>query len=300
MPSALLTILLAATILPRPDGGGVEPSETEGVSPETTTSAPATYSTPRELLTALAEKDAQTTTLSGGVRYTIINALENDKQTRYGKLAITNSDNTDSAQSRRYAVQFKTLEIDDRQEQVDEQYIFDGRWFVERLPEEKQFNKRELVPAGETLDPMELMRDAPFWVSLGRDQDRLLASYDTELLPTASGLIDDPNFPELKFLAEQPHIVGTIQLKLTPKPGSGFEDDWEWVRIWTNPDTLLPALYIKADWTGDLQIVELFGAKTNEDIPASVFDTTAPDARSGWRVQISNWRGDEPNEDANP
>jgi hypothetical protein len=264
-----------------------------------------TFTTPSQLLSALADKDAQTTTLTGAVRYTIINALENDKQMRYGKLAISNNDNADSGsdtgsgsesgQSRKYAVQFRTLEIDQRQEQIDEQYIFDGRWFVERLPEEKQFNKRELVPAGETLDPMELMRDAPFWVSLGRDQDRLLASYDTQLLPTSDGLVNDPNFPELKFLADLPHVVGTVQLKLTPKPGSGFEDDWEWVRIWTNPDTLLPALYIKADWTGDLQIVELFGAKTNEDIPASVFDTKAPDARSGWRVQISNWRGDEAN-----
>lgn len=254
----------------------------------------ATYNTPRELLDALAKKDAQITTLTGSIRYTIINALENDKQTRYGKLAIRNSDNTDSSQSRKYAVQFKTLEIDDRQDQINEQYIFDGRWFVERLPQERQFNKRELVPAGQTLDPMELMRDAPFWVSLGRDQDRLLETYNAQLRPTGDGLIDNPDFPELRFLAELPHVVGTIQLMLTPKPGTKAEDDWEWVRIWTNPDTLLPALYIKQDWAGDLQIVELFNAKTNEDIPASVFDTQAPDARSGWRVQISNWRGDDP------
>lgn len=295
MPSALLTILIASSTLLV-----FNSTEPDAVVDNTNASEKTTYESPRELLSALADKDAQTTSLTGTVRYTIINALENDKQMRYGKLAIANSDNADSTQSRKYAVQFNLLEIDQRQDQIDEHYIFDGRWFVERLPEEKQFNKRELVPAGDTLDPMELMRDAPFWVSLGRDQDRLLASYDTELLPTSDGLIDNPDFPELNFLANAEHIVDTTQLKLTPKPGSGFEDDWEWVRIWTNPETLLPALYIKADWTGDLQIVELFGAKTNQDIPASVFDTTAPDARSGWRVQISNWRGDEPNEDATP
>ncbi len=259
--------------------------------PETTTpdaqSQP--FDTATDLLDALAKQDESTDSLIGTIRFTTINALENDRQQRFGTLAIQRQPDG----HRNYAVSFTTLLIDDRQETIAEHYIFDGRWFVERLPDEKQFNKRELVPAGQTLDPMELMRDAPFWVSLGHDQDRLLASYDAELLPTTQSLIDNEHFPELGFFAELPTIVGTVQLKLTPKPGSGFEDDWEWVRIWINPDTLLPALSIKAEWTGNLQIVELFAAKTNTDIPKETFDTTTPDARSGWRIQISPWRGQE-------
>ena len=242
-----------------------------------------------DLLTALANQDLTTSSLIGEIRFTSINALEGDRQMRFGNLAIKRlADGT-----RNYAVSFDTLIIDDRQEAIAEHYIFDGHWFVERLPQEKQFNKRELVPLGETLDPMELMRDAPFWVSLGHDQDKLLASYDAELLPTNDGLVDNENYPELRYFAELPHVIDTYQLKLTPKPGSGFEDDWEWVRIWINKDTLLPSLYIKAEWTGDLQIVELFKTKLNTDIPTSIFDTTTPDARSGWHVQISSWRGDE-------
>ena len=287
MPSALLTILIASLPMLSAVTTDAPPQPAEQPTEEHLTAA---YNTPRELLDALAQQDRETTTLTGAVRYTMINALENDRQTRLGKLAIKNSDNADSTQSRKYAVQFSTLQLDQRQEQIDEHYIFDGRWFVERLPEEKQFNKRELVPQGETLDPMALMRDAPFWVSLGRDQDRLLSSYSAELLPTTEGLLDNPDFPELKWFAELPHVEGTTQLKLVPKVGSGFEDDWEWVRIWINADTLQPTLYIKLDWTGDLQIVELFSAKTNTDIPDSVFDTSTPDARSGWRVQINHWR----------
>lgn len=301
MPSALLTILLtAAAVLPRPDGGVVEPSETEGATPEAAATQPASFETPRELLTALAEQDRQTTTLRGGVRYTIIHALENDMQVRYGQLAIRNADNEDAAQSRKYAVRFNLLEIDDRQDVIEEHFIFDGRWFVERYPEEKQFTKRELVPQGEKLDPMELMRDAPFWVSLGRDQDRLLDAYEATILPTTDGLADNPDFPELASLANQPHVAGTTQLMLVPKDGSGFEDDWEFVRIWINSESLLPALYIKQDWTGDLQIVELFEPQRNAEIPAAIFDTTTPDARSGWRIQISHWRGDADANDPSP
>lgn len=255
------------------------------VEPETDVS----FADASALLLALAEHDQDVDSLTGTIRFTSINALENDRQQRFGKLAILR----DAALGRRYAVSFTTLLIDDRQEKVDERYIFDGRWFVEKLPEEKQFNKRELVPEGQTLDPMELMRDAPFWVSLGQDQDRLLASYDTELLPSTEGLIENEDFPELGFLAEQASIADAVQILLTPKVGSGFEDDWEWVRIWINPKTLNPVLYIKAEWTGDLQIVELFGVQSNVDIADGTFDTSTPDARDGWGIQISHWRGKE-------
>lgn len=241
-----------------------------------------------ELLDALSTNDETTNSLTGTIRFTTIKALEGDRQQRFGKLAIQKQDT-----GRHYAVSFNTLLIDDRQETIAEHFIFDGRWLVERLPEEKQFNKHELVPAGQTLDPMELMRDAPFWVSVGHDTDRLLASYDAELLPATQSLIKNADFPELEYLAELPYITSAVQLKLTPKPNSKVEDDWEWVRIWINPETLSPTLYIKADWTGDLQIVELFNVETNADIPAEVFDTTSPDARDGWNIQISNWRGKE-------
>jgi hypothetical protein len=290
--TAFLHIILASSIS-LASGLGIEP-ENPPVVAETdhaqATEQEAPFASAGELLAAIGKQDILTDSLTGNIRYIVINALENDRQTRYGKLAIQKQPGSDQ---RNYAVSFDTLVIDDRQESIAEHYIFDGRWFIERKPQEKQFNKRELVPMGQTLDPMELMRDAPFWVSLGHDQERLLASYNAELLPTTQSLIENADFPELAFFAELPHVSDTVQLKLTPKPGSGFEDDWEWVRIWINPETLQPSLYIKSEWTGDLQIVDLFSLKANNEIPASVFDTTTPDARSGWRVQISEWRGQE-------
>jgi outer membrane lipoprotein-sorting protein len=283
--TTLLPLIIASTLAL----GSLPAVEPGSSAQESAASSIDRFDSASDLLDALAAQDQTTDSLTGSIRFTTINALENDRQMRLGTLAIERQ----SDGQRLYAVSFDTLEFDNRRENIDEEFIFDGRWFIERLPKEKQFNKRELVPLGETLDPMELMRDAPFWVSLGQDQDRLLASYDAELLPTSDGLLDNPDFPELRFFVELPHVVDTYQLKLTPKPGSGFEDDWEWVRIWINKDTLLPTLYIKSEWTGDLQIVELFSTKTNTKIPAQMFDTTTPDARSGWRVQISNWRGNE-------
>lgn len=294
MPHALLAILIACLPSAVPAPGLAKPDDDTPASAQQPQDAPR-FQSPRQLLDALGEQDAKTTSLSGTIRYTVINALENDRQMRVGELWIADAPagpDASAAPARRYAVSFKKLIIDQRQEQIAEHYIFDGRWLVERLPEDKQFNKYELVPKGESLDPMALMRDAPFWISLGGDQDRLLASYDAKLPPADAGLVDNPDFPELKHLATQPYLKNASQLILSPKPGSDFEDDWEWVRIWINNDTLLPVLYIKSEWTGDLQIVELFETKANTDLSPKIFDTATPPEDSGWRVQISHWRGD--------
>ncbi len=245
----------------------------------------------RVFMDSLAYKDTKINSMTGQVQYTIIQALESDLQKRNGHLYLrTTRDDQFNAEHRDYAVRFDTLQLDNRQSDIREHYIFDGRWFVERLPDQKQFNKRELVAADEELDPMELMREAPFWVSLGRNTDRVFESYDIELLEHQAGLDDNPDFPELSFLVET--VEGTQQIKLTPKPHSGFEDDWEWVRIWFDRDTMLPQLYVKADWTGDLQIVQLFDVQTNTKLDASLFDTTTPPPESGWNAQITRWRGE--------
>jgi len=244
----------------------------------------------RQFMDSLASKDTKINSMTGQIQYTIIQALESDLQKRKGQLYLrTVRDDQYNSEHRDYAVRFDTLQLDDRLSDIREHYIFDGRWFVERLADQKQFNKRELVAADEELDPMELMREAPFWVSLGRNTDRVFESYNINLLDHTDGLIENEDFPELSFLVET--VKGTQQIKLTPKPGSGFEDDWEWVRIWFNNDTLLPTLYVKADWTGDLQIVQLFDVQTNTDLDPNLFDTTTPPPESGWRTQISPWRG---------
>lgn len=290
--TTFITTLILATFITLVSAQSAEPETTPPPNEQVVqTNEKPPFANATELLQALSTHDRATTSLTGQIRFTNINALENDRQQRLGKLAIKS---VPDSEQRLYAVIFQKLIIDDRQETIDEHFIFDGRWFVERLPEEKQFNKRELVAVGQTLDPMELMRDAPFWVSVGQDQDRLLKSYDAELLPTTQSLVDNPDFPELANLV--PLVNNGVQLKLTPKQNTAVEDDWESVRIWINPETLDPILYIKADWIGDLQIVELFGVKSNTQISQDIFDTTTPDPRDGWNVQLSHWRGKDNNQ----
>lgn len=280
--SSLLASSLAVSV------AAVEPAP-QAPAAEPTITNPEQFNSAKELLEALAKRDAQIDILTGDVRLTAIQALQGDTQRRLGKLALrtVRAGEGELQQDRRlYAVRFTQLQIDARVQDIEEHYIFDGRWFVERHPEERQFIKREVVPVGQTLDPMDLMRDAPFWVSVGDDADVILRDYQATLFDAEAGIAGDP---ELEGLAR--FVPGTIQLKLEPKAGAPGEDDWESVRMWFDQETLLPRLYVKTEWTGDRQIAELFAVETNTEINESVFDTTTPDAGSGWQVQVSPWRG---------
>lgn len=279
----ILTALLGAAVALQP----AEPPTDQPSQPAAEQQpAPATYETARDLLDALAKRDADTHSLTGTVRLTAIQALQGDTQSRSGKLALRTVRTESGNERRLYAVIFEQLVVGNRVQDVNEEYIFDGRWFVERHPDERQFIKREVVPQGQTLDPMELMREAPFWISVGDDADRIFEDYNAGLHAATEGIADDP---ELAGLA--PLVEGTVQFELTPKPGSAGEDDWESVRMWFDARTLLPRLYVKTEWTGDRQIAELFGVKTNTEVPERLFDTTTPDVASDWQVQVVPWRG---------
>lgn len=294
---------LALVVLGAGMGFGVGVTEPEGgdsaaPAAEAAPKGAARFADGRALLEALGKRDGEIRTLTGGVRLTAIQALQGDTQRRFGTMAmrtvpggVAGDDERKAADVRMFAVAFDKLQLDRRVEEIDEEYIFDGRWLVERLPSEKQFIKREIVPAGRVLDPMELMRDAPFWVSVGDDADRVLRDYDAAVLPAEDGLTVNAEAEELAGLLALVGPRGCVQLKLTPREGAAAEDDWQSVRMWFTPDTLLPVLYVKTAWTGDLQIAELFKVEINGEVAEGKFDTTAPEAGSGWQVQISAWRG---------
>jgi hypothetical protein len=292
----MLQGLLALVVLGAGMGGGVgvvEPGQADGAAPaaEGAPEGAARFADGRALLVALGKRDGEIRTLAGTVRLTAIQALQGDTQRRLGTMAMRTVQAEGAGDVRMFAVSFDRLQLDQRVEEIDEEYIFDGRWLVERLPSEKQFIKREIVPAGRVLDPMELMRDAPFWVSVGDDADRVLRDYDAAVLPAEDGLTVNAEAEELAGLLALVGPRGCVQLKLTPREGAAAEDDWQSVRMWFTPDTLLPVLYVKTAWTGDLQIAELFGVEINGEVAAGRFDTTAPEAGGGWQVQISAWRG---------
>ncbi|MEM7628855.1 MAG: hypothetical protein AAF356_05470 [Planctomycetota bacterium] len=248
------------------------------------------FTDPDALLAAVAERDRRTPVLSADVRHVTLQSLAGDTQTREGRLILA-TDWTDLGPSgdpaRRFSVKFDRLIVDERVRDERREYTFDGIWLTERIPEDRQFNKWQLTPPGERLDPFARMAGAPFWVPVGQDPARVRAVAEPEVLETTDWLEGEPMPAGLAR-----HVEGAVQLRLTPREGTGFDDDWAEIRIWFERERLIPILYAAIEPTGDQQIAILTGASTDAIINPAVFDTATPGADEGWDVVIQTYRGD--------
>jgi hypothetical protein len=257
------------------------------------------------LLVALEDADRDLISLTGDVRYDRISALVQDHQVSLGRLFFSarNDSGRRGGDGRRFAIRFHTLILDDVVRPEEKLYIFDGQWLVEKLPEERLFIKRQIVPPGENFDPLRI-GEGPMPLPIGQKREDILERYIAELREPTDGLAapDDADDEELKEAeALQQFARGAHQIRLTPRPEWREEDEFVEVRLWygrRDGGQLLPRMARTVDKAGNISIVRLVnvqvqmtGQPENPDarVPAEVLDTTVPLA--GWHVQIVDWRG---------
>lgn len=258
--------------------------------PEAPDNAGDVFTDPDALLAAVAERDRRTPVLTADLRHVTLQSLAGDTQTREGRLILATdwNDLSDTGEpARRFSVKFERLVVDDRVREERRDYTFDGVWLAERLPEDRQFNKWQLTPPGERLDPFARMAGAPFWVPVGQQPERVRAVADTAILETTQWLEGEPMPAGLVR-----HTENAVQLRLVPREGTGFDEDWSEIRIWFERERLIPILYAAVERTGDQQIAILTDASTDAIINPAVFDTTTPAPEEGWDVVIQPYRGD--------
>lgn len=229
------------------------------------------------LLNALEQADADLESLAADIQYTRTFAIAGDRQIRTGRLYFTTKERADDSPDRRFAVHFERLRVGVRVRDEEKAYIFDGEWFVERMPEERLFIKRQVVPPGESFDPLRI-GEGPFPIPIGQKREDILERFEAELLDTDDGLDNEA----LRRFAR-----GSHQLRLIPR-SADVADDLKEVRIWYKQGSLLPQMAFTRTRDGDESIVQLLNVRTNEHIDTALLDTTAP--RSGWDVEIVPWR----------
>lgn len=205
-----------------------------------------------------------------------------EKQIRIGKLlfesqALATGLSADAKPLRRFQVDFTTEIVDNEQRTKRTVYVFDGQWFVERQPDQKQVFRRQVVPPGQTIDPL-AVGEGPFPVPIGQQRAKILERFVAENLPAG----DD--FAEGK--APQ-SLQDTYQLKLTPRPGTDEAKQFQQVRIWYRKTDLLPRLARTTDRDGSKTEVFLTAMELNKPLPEQAFDTTRP---AGWSGDDQNYR----------
>lgn len=246
-----------------------------------------------DLLAALEKADESLRTLTADVMYDKTFDIGGDRQVRWGKLYFSDNKGEGKARSRKFAVNFERLRVGDRLEKEPKIYIFDGQWLVEKLPTQKQFIKRQIVAAGEQFDPLKI-GEGPMPIPIGQRKDDTLARYSAELLAPDVGLTLPEGDTDAALAQLLEHVKGTMQLRLTPRPGSEEARDFREVRLWYRRveqseqagggARFLPVMARTVSRAEDVSLVRLTNVTMNTELDAALLDTTPPG--EDWKIDI--------------
>lgn len=220
-------------------------------------------------------KDIQATldamdVLEARVRYDTIQGLVGDVQTRFGKL-IYQADTP-----RRFRIDFDHIKQSGKSlKPMKETLVFDGRFLAEIKPEQKRFNRYELVSEAEA-EAMFDLTDSRFPLPVDLNREQIEANYEVVLI--------DPVMPNPMIATEK--MEGAVQLRLTPKPGKDLT--YAQMDIWFDKATKMPRLVhaINAGDSGDESVIRLDSVKTDMKVDQGLFNTEAP-KEPGWEVQFT-------------
>ena len=241
-----------------------------GCHAQATTTQPAPASAPldpavEQWLDRLQEQSEQTKTFQGNVRYDRNQKLVGDRQRRFGTLVYA------VGPPAKFAVHFDRLVVDERVDKQDRWYIFDGQWQVERIDDEKQFIKRQVVAPNAPPDRANPLGigEGPFVLPVTMKKDRILKCFDVSLVEPAP--------------AELPN---TVHLKLVPKPNR--RSDYSQIDLWYDRASLLPVRAQALDESENETVIEVSKPRVNEPVEEKVFDTDEP-KEAGWHVEVTPW-----------
>ena len=208
------------------------------------------------------------TSVTSDVTYIKTDSILGRKEIRTGRLLYR----TCLADHKEVVIAFDTLIIGKRRESKQKQYIFSGRWLVERDPEKKQFIKRELVSKEEekSIDPFEL-GNGPIPLPIAQSKDSVLKQFNVTMTPL-------PNDGPLSRLEKN-----TVGLLLTPKNKS----EWVTISLFYNPDTWLPIGVHTVEEDGTTRTSHLKNTLMNElqDEEVEMFNIDSPDPKE-WSIDI--------------
>ena len=276
-------------------GTGLERASAQERSVQRTDTAVAGFASLDELLEAIDAADEQIDALTAQISYDRRFLLQGDKQIREGSLAYRSTPPAESEQAptRAFAVTFDRLIVGDQARDQKQQFAFDGRWLIERDYDSKQFIRRELAPAGRTIDATRLGH-GPIPLPIGQRKADILARFDAEMLPADAGF--DTSDPTQEAYAAA--VRDAVQLKLTPKPeATQVAEQFRQIRLWYHrPEgggPLLPRLAKAVDRKGDEIYVLLFDVRLRDELPEHLIDMTPPARGEGWDVQEERGRWDD-------
>ncbi|MCH9058283.1 MAG: hypothetical protein IIB55_06625 [Planctomycetes bacterium] len=283
--ASLVVLSLAATAL----ASAQEPQPPADDEPE--------FASADELLDALETADADLSFLTAQIRYTKTSQFLGEREVWLGDMQFVRQLLESVPTRRMFGVRFDKLYIGNMADDEVKIYIFDGHWFVEKLPGEKLIIKREVVRPGEMADPLRI-GEGPFPIPIGQKKADILERFEAELLEPDDGLTLDPDqeHPPEDLNAARNLVNftrGSYQLRLTPRAEWADAIDLQEIRLWytrSEDGRLLPRMARTVDFDGDISVIQLINVTVNDkdSIDPTLMSTDVPE---GWNAQIREWDG---------
>ncbi len=215
-----------------------------------------------QILTRLAER--QVNDLKGDVLWKTVAVLggEEDALRKRGELWYQ-----DTEPVARFMIHFTgRISGTGRKDRLDEQYMFDGMWYVELKAQTKTVIRREVRKADDLRDPYKI-GEGPFPLPFGQKKDDLLREFEIEYVEPADG---DPR--------------ETDHLKLRPRRGTKTAERYKVLDFWVRQSGDLGGLPVmvqvtKLDGTGRVDsyvTVRFSDIKLNAGVADSVFEIRTP------------------------
>ena len=166
----------------------------------------------------------------------------------------------------KFKVHFNKKVMANRLYDMDEQHVFDGRWYIELQAMTKTVTRREVRKPEDTHNPYKL-GEGPFPVPFGQKKSDILREFEVTYVPPAEG---DP--------------TGTDHLKLVPRAGTVNERRYAELHFWVVRKGELEGLPIRVQATKkaptgrvDSHLTITFGkARLNEGVDAREFEVKTP------------------------
>lgn len=285
-----------------PDVARVERAQGNADGPE--------FRTADELLLALERADEGMVSLTGEMVYDRITEIQGDHQVNLGRLYFVTGLSRDGkiTGQRRFAIRFDRRIIDDVVRSEESIFIFDGEWLVEKNPGERLYVKRQVVPPGESFDPLRI-GEGPMPLPIGQKREDIIGRYNVELLGATDGL-SVPRSADAREMSWADGVRRFVQartayqLKLVPHPEHAEGEDLVEIRLWyirEGNGQLLPRMARTVSRAGDVSLVRLVDVQVqmageaenpSARVPPAVLDTSEP--TSDWHIQVIDWRGRAP------
>ena len=166
----------------------------------------------------------------------------------------------------KFKVHFDTKITGNRKQKLDEEHLFDGRWYTELQSQTKTVTRREIRHADEKTNPYKLGEGA-FPLPFGQKKADILAEFEVRRNPEEKG--DPPD---------------TDHLRLTPRPDTQTGRTYKVLDFWVaraGEHAGLPVKVVagKKDGTGAVNSyisISFSDIKLNSGLSSSVFKIEAP------------------------